>query len=80
MDLFARVTSLSGRVVQTFEDTLRADFPTALLQQSLEHVANLSEGRAAEPGALPAGHRHQGREQRERGSGEHAPGGSAVPG
>jgi GWxTD domain-containing protein len=35
MDLFARVTSLSGRVVQTFEDTLRADFPTALLQQSL---------------------------------------------
>jgi GWxTD domain-containing protein len=35
MDLFARVTSLSGRVVQTFEDTLRADFPTSLLQQSL---------------------------------------------
>jgi GWxTD domain-containing protein len=35
MDLFARVTSLSGRVVQTFEDTLRADFPKSLLQQSL---------------------------------------------
>ena len=35
MDLFARVTSLSGRVVQTFEDTLRADFATGLLQQSL---------------------------------------------
>ena len=35
MDLFARVTSLSGRVVQTFEDTLRADFPSALLQKSL---------------------------------------------
>ena len=35
MDLFARVTSLSGRIVQTFEDTLRADFPTSLLQQSL---------------------------------------------
>ncbi len=35
MDLFARVTSLSGRVVQTFEDTLRADFPSGLLQQSL---------------------------------------------
>ena len=27
MDLFARITSLSGRIVQTFEDTLRADFP-----------------------------------------------------
>jgi GWxTD domain-containing protein len=35
MNLFARVTSLSGRIVQTFEDTLRADFPTGLLQKSL---------------------------------------------
>jgi GWxTD domain-containing protein len=35
MDLFARITSLSGRVVQTFEDTLRADFPSGLLQKSL---------------------------------------------
>src|SRR5579859_2503841 len=35
MDLFARVTSLSGRIVQTFEDTLRADFPTGQLQKSL---------------------------------------------
>jgi hypothetical protein len=35
MDLFARVTSLSGRVVQTFEDTLRADFPVDQLQKSL---------------------------------------------
>jgi len=35
MDLFARVTSLSGRVVQTFEDTLRADFPAGQLQKSL---------------------------------------------
>jgi GWxTD domain-containing protein len=34
MDLFARVTSLSGRIVQTFEDTLRADYPDALLEQS----------------------------------------------
>jgi hypothetical protein len=35
MDLFARVTSLSGRIVQTFEDTLRADFPSGQLQKSL---------------------------------------------
>lgn len=35
MNLFARVTSLSGRVVQTFEDPLRVDFPASLLQQSL---------------------------------------------
>jgi GWxTD domain-containing protein len=35
MNIFARITSLSGRVVQTFEDTLVADFPASLLQQSL---------------------------------------------
>jgi GWxTD domain-containing protein len=35
MNLFARVTSLSGRVVQTFEDTLVTDFPASLLQKSL---------------------------------------------
>ncbi|HXX71663.1 MAG TPA: hypothetical protein VEI55_05165, partial [Candidatus Acidoferrum sp.] len=30
-----RVTTLGGRVVQTFEDTLRADIPSSLLQKSL---------------------------------------------
>ncbi len=35
MNLFARITSLSGRVVQTFEDTMRADYPASLLQQSI---------------------------------------------
>jgi len=35
MDLFVRVTSLGGRVVQTFEDTLRSDIPASLLQKSL---------------------------------------------
>jgi GWxTD domain-containing protein len=34
MDVFARITTLSGRIVQTFEDTLRADFMAASLQQS----------------------------------------------
>ena len=35
LNVFARITTLSGRIVQTFEDTLRADFPKALLQKSL---------------------------------------------
>jgi len=35
MDLFVRVTTLSGRVVQTFEDTLRSDIPASLLQKSI---------------------------------------------
>jgi len=30
-----RVTSLGGRIVQTFEDTLRSDIPASLLQKSL---------------------------------------------
>ena len=32
MNLFARVTSLSGRVIQTFEDTLRTDVAASQLQ------------------------------------------------
>jgi len=35
IDLFVRVTSLGGRIVQTFEDTLRSDIPASLLQKSL---------------------------------------------
>jgi len=35
IDLFVRVTSLGGRVVQTFEDTLRSDIPASLLQKSI---------------------------------------------
>ena len=35
VNLFARITTLSGRPVQTFEDTVHRDVPTALLQQSL---------------------------------------------
>jgi hypothetical protein len=35
MNLFARVTSLGGRVIQTFEDTLRTDVPASQLQASL---------------------------------------------
>lgn len=35
IDLFVRVTSLGGRIVQTFEDTLHSDIPASLLQKSL---------------------------------------------
>jgi hypothetical protein len=35
INVFARITTLSGRIVQTFEDTLRADFPTELLSKSV---------------------------------------------
>jgi GWxTD domain-containing protein len=36
LNIFGRVTTLGGRIVQTFEDTVRQDIPSSLLQQSLE--------------------------------------------
>jgi GWxTD domain-containing protein len=35
LNLFARITTPTGRVVQTFEDVISRDFPESLLQQSL---------------------------------------------
>jgi GWxTD domain-containing protein len=35
LDVFGRVSTLGGRVVQTFEDTINRDFPESLLRQSL---------------------------------------------
>ncbi len=34
VNLFGRVSTLSGRIVQTFEDTVKRDVPAALLQQA----------------------------------------------
>jgi GWxTD domain-containing protein len=36
MNIFARITTLTGRVVQTFEDPVSRDFPDSLFQQSLK--------------------------------------------
>jgi GWxTD domain-containing protein len=36
VNVFGRVTTLTGRVVQTFEDVLRLNIPPALLEQTLE--------------------------------------------
>jgi GWxTD domain-containing protein len=36
LNIFGRVTSLTGRVVQTFEDSVSRDFPDSLFQQSLK--------------------------------------------
>lgn len=35
VNLFARITSLTGRVIQTFEEPLRQDTPASLLQKSI---------------------------------------------
>src|SRR5207247_3968842 len=36
MNIFGRVSTLTGRVVQTFEDPVSKDFPDSLFQQSLK--------------------------------------------
>jgi len=36
VNIFGRVTTLTGRVVQTFEDSVNRDFPDTLFQQSLK--------------------------------------------
>src|SRR5467141_1404800 len=36
LNIFGRVTTLTGRVVQTFEDSVTRDFPDSLYQQSLK--------------------------------------------
>jgi GWxTD domain-containing protein len=36
LNLFARITTLTGRIVQTFEDTLSDGIPASLLQQRLQ--------------------------------------------
>jgi GWxTD domain-containing protein len=36
INIFAKISTLTGRTVQTFEDVIRRDFPDSLLQQSLK--------------------------------------------
>jgi hypothetical protein len=36
MNIFGRITTLTGRVVQTFEEPVSKDFPNSLFQQSLK--------------------------------------------
>src|SRR6202041_2407467 len=50
VNLFGRITSLSGRIVNTFEDTVRRDVPTASLQQSLATASIYQKAIPLSPG------------------------------
>ena len=50
VNLFGRVTSLSGRVIQTFEDTMTAEEAKATLQQSLNANAIYQKAIPLSPG------------------------------
>ncbi|MGC1580658.1 MAG: hypothetical protein WA766_04200, partial [Candidatus Acidiferrales bacterium] len=50
MNIFARITTLSGRIVQTFEDPLKQDVPSSLLQQSLKGFSIYQKAVPLSPG------------------------------
>jgi GWxTD domain-containing protein len=50
LNLFGRITTLTGRMVQTFEDTISRDFPESLLQQSLATVSIYQKAVPLRPG------------------------------
>jgi len=50
MNLFARITTLGGRPVQTFEDTIHRDLPASLLQQSLNTASIYQKAVPLSPG------------------------------
>jgi len=54
LNIFGRVSTLTGRVVQTFEDSMSRDFPDSLYQQSLKLQSIYQKGRSIAPGPLPA--------------------------
>ena len=50
MNLFGRVSTLTGHVVETFEDTLNVDVPSELLLRVLENASSYSHGSLLRPG------------------------------
>ncbi|HEV2299272.1 MAG TPA: GWxTD domain-containing protein [Candidatus Acidoferrales bacterium] len=50
MNLFARITGVSGRVVQTFEDNISKEFPDTLFQQSLKSSSIYQKAVPLRPG------------------------------
>jgi GWxTD domain-containing protein len=50
LHLFARISTLSGRIVQTFEDTIQRDFPDSLLESSLKGYSIYQKAVPLRPG------------------------------
>ena len=63
VNILGRVSNINHRVIQTFEDTVKVETPTDLLERTQEQPLGLLEGAAAASGALQGGDRDQGREQ-----------------
>jgi hypothetical protein len=50
LNLFARITSMSGRVIQTFEDVIQRDFPDSMLEPSLKGFSIYQKAVPLRPG------------------------------
>ncbi len=50
LNLFARITTLTGRIVQTFEDVIKRDFPDSLLEPSLKGFSIYQKAIPLRPG------------------------------
>ena len=68
VNIFGRVTTLTGRIVQTFEDVVRVDVPASQLERYLNQKRRLLAGAAAAARLVPAGSGVEGHSQRQRGN------------
>ena len=68
VNIFGRVTTLSGHIAQTFEDTVQADIPAELLAKSAENSQVYWKAVPLRSGPLSRGYRGQGRERRPGGN------------
>jgi GWxTD domain-containing protein len=50
LNLFGRITSLTGRIIQTFEDVIQRDFPDSLLEPSLRTFSVYQKAVPLRPG------------------------------
>src|SRR6202790_2873105 len=50
LNLFARISTMTGRIVQTFEDTIQRDFPDSLLEPSLKGFSIYQKAVPLRPG------------------------------
>ena len=63
VNILGKVTTLTHKTVQTFEDTVEVEQPAELLEKSLDRKSIYWKAVPLLPGPLPPGYRHQGREQ-----------------
>jgi GWxTD domain-containing protein len=50
LNLFGRITSMTGRIIQTFEDVIQRDFPDSLLEPSLKGFSIYQKAVPLRPG------------------------------